>query len=105
MGIIKYISTFILCEQTWKSIYLTLTQLKRLLSISSRDKSSHQTLSSWMSNAQCATPSQLYTPTHKELFFAETASISCAYQKAEKESSVSDPPGEERATEHIEMPY
>merc|ERR1712167_338822 len=54
MGIIKYISTFVLCEQTWKSIYLTLTHKKKLPSTNLRDKSNLQTLSSWTSNAQCA---------------------------------------------------
>merc|ERR1712224_161736 len=99
MGIIKYISTFVLCEQTWKSIYLTLTHRKKLLSTSLRDKSSLPILSSWTSNAQCATPSTPSTPTHRRLLFARTASTSSAYQKVEKESSVSVPPGEERVTE------
>merc|ERR1712167_268608 len=99
MGIIKYISTFVLCEQTWKSIYLTLTPTKKLPSTSLRDRSSPQTLSSWTSNAQCATPSRPSTRTHRRSSFAGTASTSSACPKEEKESFVSAPPGEERATD------
>merc|ERR1711871_917029 len=103
MGIIKYISTFVLCEQTWISIYSTLTQPTRPPSTSLRDKSRHQTLSSWMSNAQCATPSPLSTLTHNVSSFARTASTSSACQREERVSSASAPPGEERATEPTEM--
>merc|ERR1712178_564118 len=102
MGIIiKYISTFVLCEQTWKSIYLTLTLRRKLLNTSLRDKSKHRTPSSWMLNAQCATLSLPSTPTHRDSSFAETANTSSVYQKVEKESSVSALPGEERVTEPI----
>merc|ERR1711934_637325 len=100
MGIIKYISTIVVCEQTWKSIYLTLTPPKKLPSTSLRDKSNLQILSSWTSNAQCATPLLPFIPTHSVLLFARTANTSSACQRVEKESSVLDPPGEERATEH-----
>merc|ERR1712078_727508 len=100
MGIIKYISTIVVCEQTWKSIYLTLTPLKKLLCTSLRDKSSLQILSSWTSNAQCATPLQPSTLTHSVLLFARTANTSSVCQRVEKESFALDPPGEERVTEH-----
>merc|ERR1712178_230528 len=100
MGIIKYISTIVVCEQTWKSIYLTLTPPKKLPSTSLRDKSNLQILSSWTSNAQCATPLLPSTPTLSVLLYARTANTSSVCQKVEKESSASDPPGEERVTEH-----
>merc|ERR1711904_394096 len=99
MGIIKYISTFVLCEQTWKSIYLTLTQLRRPPNTSLRDKSKAQIPSSWTLNAQCAITSRPSTPTHRRSSFALTASTFSAYQRVEKESFALDPPGEERATE------
>merc|ERR1712224_434792 len=97
--------TFVLCEQTWKSIYLTLTPTKKLPSTSLRDKSSPQTLSSWTSNAQCATPLPRSTPTHRRWSFAGTASTSSACQRAEKESSASDLPGEERETDPVDMAF
>merc|ERR1711934_1337187 len=103
MGIIKYICTSLFCEQTWKSIYLTSTLLKKLFSTSSRDKFNRLTLSSWTSNAQCAIPSTQSTRTPRESLYANPANTSFVCQKEEKENFALAPPGEERETEPTEV--
>merc|ERR1711934_961930 len=97
MGI-KYISTLFERER-WRSIFLTKTQTLKPACTSSRNLSKHQTHSSWMSNAHNATLSTQSSQTLKKYASAPTANTFSPSQEAERPSSLSALPGEERETE------